>query len=118
MSGDAHRKRRAVLRRDGPGCHWCGAEYAPTLDHVIPRSMGGSDKIENLVLACEDCNQARGGIHGAGSFKPGEPSRKKTKNDEHVRAYLPNADYVDEVALQRKLQQLADKYKPAHERRA
>lgn len=33
---------------------------APTLDHVIPRSRGGSHGLRNLVLAHRECNGARG----------------------------------------------------------
>ncbi|HEY7575976.1 MAG TPA: HNH endonuclease signature motif containing protein [Acetobacteraceae bacterium] len=33
---------------------------APTFEHVIPRSRGGIDDIENLVIACRRCN----GKHG------------------------------------------------------
>ena len=55
-------------------CHWCdcqtrialhhGGERADsnlaTLDHVIPRSKGGSNARSNLVLACFACNVERG----------------------------------------------------------
>ena len=30
-----------------------------TIDHVIPRSVGGSDDISNLALACRRCNERR-----------------------------------------------------------
>lgn len=30
-----------------------------TVDHVIPRSLGGSDEINNLALACRRCNERR-----------------------------------------------------------
>jgi HNH endonuclease len=30
-----------------------------TIDHVVPRSLGGSDDIENLALACRRCNERR-----------------------------------------------------------
>lgn len=32
----------------------------PTLDHIQPRSLGGSDDPENLRLACRQCNTLRG----------------------------------------------------------
>jgi 5-methylcytosine-specific restriction endonuclease McrA len=38
-----------------------------TLDHVVPRSHGGKDSRKNLVLACFQCNQAKGRI-GAEEF--------------------------------------------------
>lgn len=30
-----------------------------TIDHLIPRSLGGSDELENLALACRRCNERR-----------------------------------------------------------
>lgn len=56
-----------LVRRDGSRCHYCGrqltqnksAEYVATgcsIDHVIPISRGGSSDIDNLVLACRQCN--------------------------------------------------------------
>ena len=31
-----------------------------TWDHVVPRSRGGSNAVENLVLACRSCNNLKG----------------------------------------------------------
>jgi 5-methylcytosine-specific restriction endonuclease McrA len=31
-----------------------------TIDHVIPKSKGGDDSMDNLVLACTACNGAKG----------------------------------------------------------
>lgn len=57
------RKRREILWYQDPNCHYCGDELhllESTVDHVIPRSRGGSDEIENLVLSCGPCNRAKG----------------------------------------------------------
>ena len=51
--------RRGVLRRDAQRCAYCGAG-ATTIDHVIPRSRGGSDSWENLVACCLRCNNTKG----------------------------------------------------------
>jgi hypothetical protein len=77
----------AIAERDGGwSCHYCGIPlvhyegldfvgalacdgggwipapgYAfPVADHVVPRSAGGADAIENLVLACASCNNYKG----------------------------------------------------------
>jgi 5-methylcytosine-specific restriction endonuclease McrA len=47
--------RRAVFARDDWICQYCGAT-AENLDHVIPRSRGGSHTWENVVAACRRCN--------------------------------------------------------------
>ncbi|WP_301370077.1 RNA-guided endonuclease IscB [Streptomyces xanthophaeus] len=42
-------------------CAYCDATGVPLhIDHVRPRSRGGSDRVSNLVLACVPCNQAKG----------------------------------------------------------
>jgi len=41
-------------------CHYCGRyvpEHEATLDHCVPRSLGGPDKAENAVMACLPCNR-------------------------------------------------------------
>ena len=53
--------RQYVLAKHGHRCAYCDAEGVPlNLDHVHPRSRGGSDRVSNLVPACVPCNQAKG----------------------------------------------------------
>jgi 5-methylcytosine-specific restriction endonuclease McrA len=54
--------KREVLRRDNYTCQYCG-QRAPylTIDHVIPRRLGGEHCWENLVAACPSCNHRKGG---------------------------------------------------------
>lgn len=56
--------REAIIKRDGPNCWLCGKPFAPkekpTLDHVVPKSMGGSHQVSNLKIAHYLCNTARG----------------------------------------------------------
>lgn len=53
--------RKNILRRDGHRCQYCGrTDVTLTVDHVIPRSRGGSDTWENLVAACVACNNKKG----------------------------------------------------------
>ena len=49
--------RREVLKRDNHRCQYCGSNKHLTLDHVIPVSKGGEHKWNNVVSACEPCNQ-------------------------------------------------------------
>lgn len=51
--------RQAVLDRDGGICHYDGA-IATTVDHLIPKSKGGTDHMENLVACCQPCNARKG----------------------------------------------------------
>lgn len=56
-------KKKTLAARDGNRCFYCnknGLFTKLTLDHVIPKSAGGSNKNENLVLACNKCNGKKG----------------------------------------------------------
>jgi 5-methylcytosine-specific restriction endonuclease McrA len=50
--------RRAVFARDDYRCQYCG-DGADSIDHVVPRSRGGSDEWDNLAAACRACNSAK-----------------------------------------------------------
>lgn len=52
--------RRVVLARDGHSCQYCGSTRYLTLDHVIPRSRGGSTSWDNVVTSCAQCNTRKG----------------------------------------------------------
>lgn len=47
--------RSALVKRDGGLCQYCGKK-GDTIDHVQPRSRGGSNAWTNVVLACRRCN--------------------------------------------------------------
>ena len=54
--------RREVFRRDNYTCQYCGKrDAAMTVDHVIPRHMGGAHIWTNVVAACPPCNHRKGG---------------------------------------------------------
>lgn len=48
----------AIMRRDKGRCCYCGKK-ADSIDHVVPKSMGGPDTWRNLVAACSPCNQKK-----------------------------------------------------------
>lgn len=57
----------ALALRDGWTCHYCAAALGwghesvthPEIEHKTPKSRGGSDDLENLVLACRPCNRTK-----------------------------------------------------------
>jgi 5-methylcytosine-specific restriction endonuclease McrA len=82
---DVHRRkitRKAVLARDAYTCQYCGREASGlTVDHVIPRSRGGSSDWENIVASCAPCNRKKGNrlpreisMHPARRPKPPGPT--------------------------------------------
>ena len=72
--------RREVLKRDNHRCQYCGSNKHLTLDHVIPVSKGGEHKWNNVVTACESCNQRKRDRTPA---EAGMPLRTKPKAPMH-----------------------------------
>jgi hypothetical protein len=52
--------RNMIYKRDNHTCQYCGSKKSLTIDHVIPRSRGGQDTWENMVVACSSCNTKKG----------------------------------------------------------
>ncbi|GBE49201.1 HNH endonuclease [bacterium BMS3Bbin13] len=53
--------REYLLEKWGWRCAYCDVENVPlTVDHIHPKSRGGSDRVSNLALACVPCNQRKG----------------------------------------------------------
>jgi 5-methylcytosine-specific restriction endonuclease McrA len=52
--------REYLQEKWGRKCAYCDAEHTPlTIDHIHPKSTGGSDRVSNLTLACFPCNQRK-----------------------------------------------------------
>lgn len=53
--------REYLLEKWGRKCAYCGAEGVPLeVEHIHPKSKGGSNRVSNLTIACNPCNQAKG----------------------------------------------------------
>ena len=53
--------REYLLEKWGHKCAYCGVTNVPLeIEHIIPKSRGGTDRISNLTLACRKCNLAKG----------------------------------------------------------
>lgn len=51
--------RETVFNRDGRKCLRCGSTNDLTVDHIFPRSSGGTHLLTNLRTLCRKCNSAR-----------------------------------------------------------
>jgi 5-methylcytosine-specific restriction endonuclease McrA len=52
--------KREILRRDDYTCQYCGGRMTYlTIDHIVPRRLGGRHSWDNLVAACPNCNHRR-----------------------------------------------------------
>jgi len=50
-----------LLEAFGHKCAYCGAKDVPLeVEHIVPRSRGGSDQVSNLAIACVQCNREKG----------------------------------------------------------
>lgn len=62
--------REAMYERDGWRCFDCGRRGTLTPHHIIPRSQGGGDELENLITLClDDHNRMDGGKWKAASVR-------------------------------------------------
>jgi hypothetical protein len=55
--------RRNLMYRDAHQCQYCESRPPQrdlNIDHVVPRSRGGPDSWENLVVSCRNCNLRKG----------------------------------------------------------
>jgi 5-methylcytosine-specific restriction endonuclease McrA len=54
--------KREIFRRDHYTCQYCGSRSGRmTIDHLVPRHLGGDHSWTNLVTACPACNLKKGG---------------------------------------------------------
>jgi len=72
------RNRQLVRERARGYCEYCHADerwqfVRFTLDHVTPQSAEGSDALENLALACRNCNERRRNRTEAPDPESGQP---------------------------------------------
>ncbi|GCC10903.1 CRISPR-associated endonuclease Cas9 [archaeon] len=53
--------REYLLEKWERKCAYCGKSNLPLeIEHIIPKSRGGTDRVSNLTLACHKCNQKKG----------------------------------------------------------
>lgn len=59
------KKRKILLKKQNNICFYCGQKLNlsnSSIDHIIPKSEGGSENISNFVVACKKCNRLRSTI--------------------------------------------------------
>lgn len=73
--------RAMIYARDQSRCQYCGSTRKLTIDHIVPKSRGGGDTWDNMVIACSKCNTLKGDklLESTGMRllrKPGAPANK------------------------------------------
>ena len=52
--------RNYLLEKFNYQCVYCGKKDTPLeVEHIIPKSRGGSNRVDNLTISCHDCNQEK-----------------------------------------------------------
>ncbi len=78
--------RKEIFRRDNFTCQYCGRQSSNlTIDHVIPRHLGGETAWDNVVTACPHCNHLKGGMTPEQS---GMYPRRMPKDPPNTATYL------------------------------
>lgn len=55
--------REYLLEKFNRTCAYCGVKNVPLeVEHIKPRSKGGSNRVSNLTIACVSCNQAKSNL--------------------------------------------------------
>jgi 5-methylcytosine-specific restriction endonuclease McrA len=74
--------KKNILKRDGFTCQYCGRNGGErmTIDHIVPKSLGGRTVWENVVSACRACNLRKGNKspHEAGMRLRHPPTRPRS----------------------------------------
>ncbi len=91
--------RREIFRRDNYTCQYCG-KVTPelTIDHVIPRHMGGRHEWTNVVAACPSCNHRKGGrtlIESGMSYLHQPKSPSQAANYVFARQLSANNEWIE-----------------------
>lgn len=56
-----HEVREYLLEKFGRRCAYCDKQDVPLeVEHVVPKSRGGTNRVSNLTLACRPCNKKKG----------------------------------------------------------
>lgn len=70
--------REYLLLKWEHACAYCGKQDLPLqVEHIVPRAKGGSNRVSNLCIACEKCNQKKG-TQDLAQFLNKQPDRLKT----------------------------------------
>ena len=81
--------REYLLEKWSRKCAYCGKKDVPLeVEHIVPKSRGGSDRVSNLTISCHECNQKKGNLTAEESGHP--EIQKKAKQSLKATAFMNN----------------------------
>lgn len=106
--------RKNILLRDRYHCQYCGTKCKPstaTVDHIVPRALGGKTTWTNAVVACPPCNRKKGSRHlEASGMKLLRQPRRPTWSE----LYVTPSEQVS-ILLGRSFQEISGRESQVHE---
>jgi 5-methylcytosine-specific restriction endonuclease McrA len=86
--------REYLLFKWGHACAYCSKQNVPLqVEHIVPKAKGGTNRVSNLCIACEPCNQ-RKGIQALEQFLKRKPGLLKSLQAQ-AKAPLKDASAVN-----------------------
>lgn len=71
--------RNYLLEKHRRKCFYCGKTVSDfEVEHMLPKSKGGSNRIDNLTLSCHDCNEKKGTLTAEEFIRQTLPAKKAT----------------------------------------
>ena len=71
--------RNYLLEKHNRKCFYCGKSVSKfEVEHMLPKSRGGSNRIDNLTLSCHDCNQKKDTLTAEEFIQQTLPAKKAT----------------------------------------
>jgi 5-methylcytosine-specific restriction endonuclease McrA len=64
-TGAKHNLKDWAYRKYRGKCAYCDTKllkHEATLDHIVPKRLGGTNRKENIALCCVGCNQTKGSM--------------------------------------------------------
>ena len=99
-----------VFKRDGFTCQYCGRRTPDATlecDHIVPKSGGGKDSMDNLLTSCWECNRGKG-ARPVGDAAP-RPDMAGRAEDLKERQKQVKAYYAQEEAIASALEEQVDR---------
>lgn len=97
--------RKMVYLRDEYTCQYCGSEFSVddlTLDHVVPKSLGGKLDWDNVVTACTSCNFMKGADLVTPRKTPAQPNywEMARKARAHVKFTMKDPAWAEYIGVE------------------